>query len=152
MIGAVLAVMALCTADAQRLERTATRSGSAEAPHMAADTGDSTNHPTGRRMTRGFWLGVGTGYAALHTPAWAKAGLAGYFAGVVVGSALVDAKDCKFAKRVGVSLAGALAGAVISYFVASRTYLAKDLEAVAATIAVGGAPVAGAAIALRGCD
>ena len=148
-IPALLAVMALGSAEAQRREET---SLSVEAPKVAISTRDTTDHPTGLRMTRGFWLGVGTGYAALHTPAWVTAGLAGYFAGVVAGSALVDAKDCRFVKRLGVSLMGALAGAVVSYFVASRTYMAKDVEAVAATIVVGGAPVAGAAIALRRCD
>lgn len=149
-ITALLAMMALGSAEAQRREETSFLS--VEAPNVATGARDTTDHPTGRRMTRGFWLGVGTGYAALHTPAWVTAGLAGYFGGVVVGSALVGAKNCGFVKRLGVSLMGGLAGAAVSYFVASRTYLAKDVEAVAATIVVGGAPVAGAAIALRRCD
>ena len=103
-------------------------------------------------MGSGFGIGFVTGLAALHTNAWVKGGLAGYFGGIVVGSALIRGNDCSLVKRLGVSLAGALAGAGVSYVAARRTYLARDGEAVVATIVVGGAPVAGAALALRGCD
>jgi hypothetical protein len=113
---------------------------------------DTIDHPTGTRMWAGFGMGFGVGFAALFTPGWAKSGLAGYFGGIVLGSAFVSAPKCGFVKRLGVSFAGTLAGSVISYFVASRTYLAKDGEAIAATIVVGGAPLVGSALALRSCD
>ena len=112
---------------------------------------DTTHHPTRARMGAAFGIGFVTGLAGVFV-AWAPGGLAGYFSGTIVGSAMPRATKCGFVKRVGVSFLGALAGGVVSYWVANRTYLAKDAEAVAATIAVGGAPILGSALALRSCD
>ena len=148
-IGAVLALACRSTAHAQRLETRLVSASAADQRATAAS--DSAVHLTGRRIAAAFGAGFGTGYAALHVD-WVRGGLIGYFAGVVVGGALVGAKNCGFAERLNLSLVGGLAGAVVSYFVAGHTYLARDVEAVAATIVVGGAPIAGMVITLRHCD
>lgn len=147
---AALALAAFTSAGAQRLDMTATGFTARQAPR-GVDVRDTTRHPTGSRIASAFWMGVAAGYMGLHV-GWITGGLTGYFTGVVLGGALVDGKECGFAKRLGVSLAGAVVGGALSALVAPSTHMAKDWAAVGATLLIGGAPVVGSAIALRRCD
>ena len=140
-----LVVLAVPCAAAQRLEATVR---------------DTVHHPTGERVGAGLSFGIVTGFVAFSTglclhPSRCNSydgAVAGYLTGIVLGNALVHAERCRFPKRLGVSLAGALAGAALSFGVASASHMAKDAAAVFATVVAGGAPVVGASIALRMCD
>ena len=113
------------------------------------------------RVGVGMGMGVFIGVPALFANicfrepcAWGffQGGLAGYWLGGTLGTALVGAKKCTFSQRFGIAMVGSLPGTVMAYGVARASYGTRDAAAVASTLVVGLSPLISSALFLRFCD
>jgi hypothetical protein len=116
---------------------------------------------SGQRVLTGFGVGVGLGLAGLKANVCFDAqcswdflygGLAGYWLGGIVGTAVVPGERCSFSRRLGRAALGALPGTAVSLLVAGASEGVKNGGAVLATVIVGFAPIVSSTIALRSCD